>query len=374
MSANSMPALHAYPMHGVSKMLVEGFRTRDAHFIEWMARLRATPTVIHSRPEPQYLRPLVAKAIKQSASRLPVNVSTVSPHSWRLPNISERRRWWLSTKNGYRAPIDAEAPVVTWNPILGLSSAFPNIANGRRRLHFDLLDDWLNHQAFTAISREVRDAYARLFDTATSITANAEGTLDLARSFGRDDCVLVLNGCDPERFSTLSRASGAITVGYVGKIGFRLDLEGILSTVRSCPDFTFVFAGPILDSGYRQPLETEPNVSLLGDVNYEKVPGLLETFDLGWVPHGVGGPYEVGGDVIKIYEYRAAGLPVVTTPVAGAGRRGLGQVHVAPIDEHGRILRKLVNGRSRVPRVQESIDEKLTWRHKTEFVLKAIDG
>ena len=229
------------------------------------------------------------------------------------------------------------------------------------------------HYAFASIHPQVEAAYKAAFSTATHVMTNAEGTLELARRFGRTDAVLVPNGCDPERFATDSIASGPMTVGYVGKIGKRLDLELITSVAGRLPGVDFVFAGPILDREYRAPLAQLPNVKLLGDVHYADVPELLRSFDVGWVPHRVG-VGEVGGDVIKTYEYRAAGLPVLTTPVTGASSRGLDEVHVrTTADEHHDWIADLLTSGPRVARRPSSIADPVTWRYKSASLLRLLD-
>ena len=57
------------------------------------------------------------------------------------------------------------------------------------------------------------------------------------------------------------------------------------------------------------------NVVLLGDRRVEDVPAYLAAFDVAWIPHRVG-EGETGGDLMKKYEYWAAGRQVVTTAVA----------------------------------------------------------
>ncbi|WP_256895395.1 glycosyltransferase [Rhodococcus sp. 1163] len=246
-----------------------------------------------------------------------------------------------------------------------------DIFNGRRRVVVDLLDDWSIHYAFKSISSQVEEAYRRSLGEATAVTANSEGTLALAKRFGRDDAVLLTNGCDPHRFITNSHATGPRTIGYVGKIGRRVDLGLVLSAANALPNVKFVFAGPILDREYLEPLKSTKNIDLLGDVHYQDVPALLSTFDLGWVPHRVG-EFEIGGDVIKTYEYRAAHLPVLTTPVIGAGDRGLNHVHVVNGVDHADWLLKLAPDCVRVPREGGEIPLEHTWEAKAKQMLTAM--
>lgn len=373
---NAHAALLAFPMHGQHKLSTEGYRTRDGHMIEWFGRLlvEAGSVEVLSRPEPRVAS--LVRAVQNRRSRssslhdVAHNTRPVSMHSNRIPHLRNRQRWWVDSLKSYRMPAyPGSTPVVTWNPFLALSSAWPELAATDRRIVFDLLDDWTIHYAFETVNDEVCEAYRRLFARADAVTANALGTVELARRFGRDDVEFIPNGCDPDRFKNDSLASGVTTVGYVGKIGKRLDLDLILQTSRQLPDFKFVFAGPILDREYRGPLEAQANIAVLGDVHYQDVPSLLQTFDIGWVPHRVG-EGEVGGDVIKTYEYRAAGLPVVTTPVRGARERAMEGVRVIERNNHAAVMREFLTGSDyRVARQSMVIPSETTWRSKADRLL-----
>lgn len=364
------PSLMTFPMHGQHKLSNEGYRTRDGHLIEWFGQKLADrgPVQVFSRPEPIILAPVR----KYSPSRVASNTEPIDTFVGKLPYVWDRQRWWVDSLGYYHRKVRSiSAPIVTWNPFLSLSSVWPEIVKSGHPVAFDLLDDWAIHYAFRPVREKVVEAYARLFEHASVVTANAEGTVELARRFGRDDVTLVTNGCDPERFASTSTAVGRTTIGYVGKIGKRLDLSLIVSAAESLPDFSFVFAGPILDAEYRRPMESLENITLLGDVHYDDVPALLQGFDLGWVPHRVG-EGEVGGDVIKTYEYRAAGLPVLTTPVRGASSRGLDAVEVAPASEHVRALRRIAVAGRRVPRVVSDLPADVAWSGKADFILEGL--
>ncbi len=365
------PSVLAYPLHGQGKLLSEGYRTRDGHFIEWLGRHLdgQGPVGVVSRPEPVY------RKLTMRSSRPPArNTVDLSSFVLRLPKVTNRREWWDRSAALYPALPSgaASTPAVVWNPFAALAPPAQNPFQRCSTVVLDLLDDWTLHYAFASIRPRVEAAYEAAFAAATHVVTNAEGTLELAHRYGRTDAVLLLNGCDPDRFATDSIASGPLTVGYVGKIGKRLDLELITTVAGRLPDVDFLFAGPILDREYRAPLAQLPNVDLLGDVHYAEVPELLRRFDVGWVPHRVG-VGEVGGDVIKTYEYRAAGLPVLTTPVAGASSRGLDEVYVRrTADEHEEWIAVLKADGPRVARRPSQIAETVTWRHKSASLLPLL--
>lgn len=365
-------ALFAYPMHGQTKLSNEGYRTRDGHLIEWFGRLHSPGVCVFSRPEPAVFNLIQPGTSRINPATIAFNTYPVRSVSYRLPRIRDRRRWWDTSKNSY--PIRTTAAsggAVIWNPFLSLTKTRRNPYVYSDVTVFDLLDDWSVHFHFTNMRSEVERAYRVAFDSATYVTANSEGTLALAHRFGRSDAMLMPNGVDPSRFSSRSRASGAITLGYVGKIGKRIDLTLVESVCAALPEMKFVFAGPILDQEYKPRLAAIPNLELVGDVHYTDVPALLERFDIGWVPHRVG-EGEVGGDVIKTYEYRAAGLPVLATPLNGLGNQGLDEVSIIPWQGHTDWLRDITRSQVRVSRLPTVLPSALTWESKARRILSLL--
>lgn len=361
----------AYPLHGQHKLSNHGYRTRDGHIIEWLGRF-AAPTGSHidvvSRPEPFVLAPFQRIRGSIATGTLPIQTLT-----GRLPN-RDPKRWWIRSAPAYpEVSSFGDLPAVTWNPFTSTAPTSRSPFSRSRTVVFDLLDDWTIHYAFKSIRSEVEYAYRRAFESSSVVFANAEGTLELARRFGRSDAELITNGVDPEKFAIAPNARGPLTIGYAGLIGRRLNSQLISNVCSAFPNTRFVFAGPFIDTRdkYRKVLSSIPNVELLGDIHYTDLPALLATFDLGWVPHAVGDD-ELGGDAIKIYEYRAAGLQVLTTPIMGAGRRLTEGVHVVPADEQVDWLREAMRGRERLERVPADIPEDLTWRHKAGRIAQAL--
>lgn len=105
---------------------------------------------------------------------------------------------------------------------------------------------------------------------------------------------------------------------FVGAIlAAKIDLDLVVAMARLRPDWTFAFVGPI---GPGDPhtnvdaLRGESNIRLLGPRPYEQLPDVLRGADAAIVP------YRLDGEMrsvfpMKTYEYLAAGLPVVSTPL-----------------------------------------------------------
>jgi glycosyltransferase involved in cell wall biosynthesis len=359
------PKLLALPMHGEVKLRTEGLRTRDGHLIEWFARLLPDERIcVASRPEPW---PRLTLARRSGAS-LPEQVQCVSPQPVVIPKPSDRRHWWIASLK-HRVPWIPGVPIIAWNPIDLAAGIEAGEASAAPTLVIDLLDDWSCHAGFASIHDRVEHAYATVFDRVDRVVANSEGTLALAHRFGRTDAELVANGVDPERFDLSHVPRRTLTVGYGGKIGFRLDLELVAATAAAVPEVTFEFVGPILDRHVGTALKRIPNVDIVGDVHYSEYPERLAQWDVAWAPHRLG-TGEVGGDLIKLYEYRAAGLPTFSTRVIG-WERALPGVRALHSEDFATELARFIRGRhgGEIPREPVELPRELTWQYKAEHLL-----
>lgn len=300
---------------------------------------------------------------------MPEQLSFISPQPKTIPNLRHRRDWWIESMR-FMPGWSGESPAVIWNPIAGAAMLEQKAQDVP--VVFDLLDDWLVHPAFARIGEQIELAYKSLFEGVSVVTANSEATLALARKFGRDDAFLLRNGVDPERFALSPCAHKQVTVGYGGKLGFRVDVELVGSVAEALPRVRFEFAGPVLSKEQARALRRIPNVALLGDVRYDRYPDIMRKWDVAWAPHRLG-EFEVGGDLIKLYEYRAAGLPTVSTRVIG-WERALEGVRAVPRDEVVQALTELIDGRraGEIPREPVALPAETSWQAKAEFLLDRL--
>jgi glycosyltransferase involved in cell wall biosynthesis len=119
--------------------------------------------------------------------------------------------------------------------------------------------------------------------------------------------VVIGNGVEFSRF--VARQTGPARSGlvYVGAIDYRFDWKFILSASRAFPHEAFTLYGPVTTNIPRLPA----NVRLAGPTPYQSIPEILVTARVGLLPLS---PVEtnLGRSPMKLYEYIAAGLPVVT--------------------------------------------------------------
>jgi GT2 family glycosyltransferase/glycosyltransferase involved in cell wall biosynthesis len=130
-----------------------------------------------------------------------------------------------------------------------------------------------------------------------------------------DKKCLVPNAGEIEFFATVPEhpvkfGSGPV-VGYIGAIADWFDVQLVAEAARRRPDVTFVLVGST-DFCDTKPLLRLPNVKLVGEVPYSEVPRYLHAFDCCFIPFLLTELIQATNPV-KVYEYLAAGKPVVAT-------------------------------------------------------------
>jgi glycosyltransferase involved in cell wall biosynthesis len=106
-------------------------------------------------------------------------------------------------------------------------------------------------------------------------------------------------------------------IGYLGLLSHFLDFEALEAARQARRGGTLVLIGPgtpATTEAVRE-LAAREGVAVLGPRPYEQVPAYLQGLDAGIIPFRANDPYVQGINPNKVYQYLAAGLPVVTTPV-----------------------------------------------------------
>lgn len=129
---------------------------------------------------------------------------------------------------------------------------------------------------------------------------------------------------------------------YVGAIGFRLDYDLLEYVIRTQQDKHFVFIGP-KGKGYDDRLEKRSNVSFLGTIPQKNLPAYFRYASCGIIPFKIN-TLTAAIYPLKIHEYLAAGLRVVSTPFSVDIQSFHGQIELGSDKEHfGELLKKTIN-------------------------------
>lgn len=187
-------------------------------------------------------------------------------------------------------------------------------------------DDFAGFQGVdeAAIRREEAETIA----CADVVVATSQELCD-ARLAQRKDVALVRHGVDHDHFARAWRdpapapadmaAPNGPVFGFFGLIHHWIDIALLAEVARLRPAYTFALIGEAkVDVA---PLARLANVRLLGLRPYAELPAYCTTFSAGLMPFT---RTELTRNInpIKLQEYLAAGLPVVSTPLPEAVRFG----------------------------------------------------
>jgi UDP-galactopyranose mutase len=193
---------------------------------------------------------------------------------------------------------------------------------------YDILDDlsiYEPDEEHLPTERRVAAHHPPVVRDADAVIASSPTLIERHRG-ERADIQLVLNGVDTERFAApASRpedlpATDRPRIGFHGAIGRWIDLDLAASVAELRPDWELVFVGPVAPevAAAAAALEERDNVTFLGERPSDAMPGYVQSFDVGAVWFRIDHLTEAVVP-LKMYEYLAAGVQVVSTPLPIAG-------------------------------------------------------
>jgi teichuronic acid biosynthesis glycosyltransferase TuaH len=150
---------------------------------------------------------------------------------------------------------------------------------------------------------------------ATFVTASSPYLAEhLLARYGRRADAIVENGVDLRVFGGLPAAperSGQ-RIGFMGGLKVKIDFELLERLAAAFPDVEIALAGPISrkSAAAVAALRRRPNVRYLGSLSPEQIPEFAATLDVGLLPYRIA-EYNRGVSPLKLFEYLAAGVPVV---------------------------------------------------------------
>jgi glycosyltransferase involved in cell wall biosynthesis len=267
-------------------------------------------------------------------------------------------------------------PTVLW--VYPSNFDFPAIADALDPdiIVADVVDDSRTWHPEGSVDRDRVDRnHEEILRRADLVLANCEAVAESMRRFVSDVHV-VPNGCDltvapstVRRPAVLRRIPGPI-IGYAGNLSSRLDLALLETVVAARPQWSFVFIGSTHLDRQILRLDEHPNVHFLGVHPYEEAKRLIEHFDVGLIPH-VDDEMTRSMNPLKAFVYAAAGVPVVSTPVAN-------------LEDLGEIITVASGPDQFIEAIEAALERGRTsdrlalaphrWSERVEDVLRLIDG
>ncbi|HVF90256.1 MAG TPA: glycosyltransferase [Blastocatellia bacterium] len=191
------------------------------------------------------------------------------------------------------------------------------------RTVYDWIDDF---EVFPYDRAFLESNHAAALKEAT-LVASVARTLHESALTERPDALYLPNAVEYQRFADdlaappadpdieALRREGKPVAGYYGALAEWFDY-GLLDEVAGMrPDWNFLLIGPVYDLGLRtrgQGMLKRHNIRWIGQRDYDTLPGYLSLFDVAIIPFAINS-ITLATSPLKLYEFFAAGKPVVTT-------------------------------------------------------------
>lgn len=234
--------------------------------------------------------------------------------AWLNQELLGRKAWSSLVRFGAQRPV-----------ILGIGRPGALALRALQRLRpdasfFDAMDNF--PEFHTGLSRRAMKVHEDRIAAAVDLIV-ASSTF-LAEKFARRGLrvVKLLNGYPMSALPAWQpRPKGKPVLGFIGAIGKWFDWPLVLRLAGRLPEMDLELVGPC-SAG--PPGRLPANVRMLPACPQHEAPGLLARWSAGLIPFRPTA-LTAGMDPIKYYEYRAMGLPVLSTTFGEMALRGPGQ-------------------------------------------------
>jgi glycosyltransferase involved in cell wall biosynthesis len=194
---------------------------------------------------------------------------------------------------------------------------------------YDITDDWTMFSGNQTHLEVVKHQDNKLCVTATQVIVCSDQLFEDKRNLVELNRLhLIPNGVHTDHYLSVTDDSKHLhpvtqtwqkpVFGYTGTIhGDRVDVELVTRIAKANPQATIAMVGPnLLETDDILAVSKYSNIVFTGAKPYSELPEIMRAFDVCMVPHLVT-PFTESLNPIKLWEYLAAGKPIVSTNVAG---------------------------------------------------------
>ena len=236
--------------------------------------------------------------------------------------LGRRINEWMARRliRAVARTLHLENPILWLNPHSALHMAGKM---GERAVVYDITDDWAEAPSFASWERKLIASQDRALCGRADLVIVCSEALEASRRPHCRRLLLLPNGVDCEHYAAIADRPEPPrwprpVLGYTGTIhGDRFDVDLLAGVARAFAGGSVVLVGPDhLTAAEKGRLAGLKNIHLTGPVPYRCIPEMMAEFDLCMVPH-VENSFTNSLNPLKLWEYLAAGKPIVSTNVAG---------------------------------------------------------
>jgi glycosyltransferase involved in cell wall biosynthesis len=264
-------------------------------------------------------------------------------------------------------------------PMLWITSpTYPVVAmlHARKwsKIIYDCVDDFPGLHPRRA--EQLQRCEDEIIQHADVIFVTAQALKEKMRQRGRNDAYYVPNGLDLTRFTKALAPHPRMTryqqpvIGFLGQMSasvFDLNLVGQLAERH--PNWSIVLVGPMTPELEKQ--EKKYRLHCEGRVAYEEVPAYLAGFDVAIVPFLLSKTTQAINP-LKVYEYLASGLPVISTPLPELDNFGDLVLQTTGVDGFSAAITHLLAQPTADRATRQARVAECSWEHRFADIISAM--
>lgn len=239
---------------------------------------------------------------------------------------------------------------------------------------FDAVDNWAAHSVYRKRKEELTKHYNTIARHADYIFTVSENLLEL---FG-PQAVCIPNGVDDTLFQATAYqedSSSKFIVGYHGNIQSRFDFALLSEVASRLPHIDFRIYGWVWKDVQDRAdvVEREnKNVHFYGRFDHTDLPSIMQEWNVAIVPHK-NDRLTQSMNPMKVYEYLAAGKPIVATDIEGLGQLKDQVVTASDAESFSLAIQEaLKDDTPEQKQARRSAVRKHTWEARVEEMLNTI--
>lgn len=267
----------------------------------------------------------------------------------------------------------------------------PLVARARNQFGWKVIYDCLDDQdAFAVLYQTpLRDLEKRLIGEADSVITSS--AVLRQRLFGNRSSIFLQNAADYELFSSCTSAGylrhlPRPVVGFFGALADWLDMNLIRAAALEFPQWSFVyigltsFSGPEAQARWRS-CTSAGNITVLPQMDPCTLAAFLAEFDVCTVPF-LDVPVTRAMNAVKIYEYLAAGKPVVSRDLPEVRNTIAGEADAASLialyatreEFFAQLQAAVANDNPDLVRRRQNFASRHDWSSRVDVLAREITG
>jgi len=183
------------------------------------------------------------------------------------------------------------------------------------KIAFDFVDDILSFPEYAFAHYERMQS--KLLESSSVVFATSKLLCDKTNTYN-SRCIYLPNAMDFDHFNPAATTNMKLNelpnlrhpvIGFIGAFSDWVDDGLICKLAEAHPEYSILLVGPVY---FAKELEKCSNIIMAGTKPYETLPLYLSNIDVCLIPFKINN-ITLASNPIKMYEYLAAGKPVVST-------------------------------------------------------------